>query len=689
MMEHEGFLEGQKIDLSKELSTLMTYQIDDVKEFAYRNINRSLTVVLPGTQRNNKSFGHIYDVKQSSTYNPSLKNFGTNYNSAVGARIIILQNRIQVFKGIMRMTKIISYKGELEYEVSLLGEFGGLVLKLGNEKLETLDFSAYNQSYSLANIINSWDNCGSGSGVVFGHLDYGTYSVNKHDWSYKTFRPGLFAKEYFEKIFSEAGYTFDFTLIDTPRFKSIIIPHNQKQLTKNSSTQLNVSYNDVVGQLMQTPDVGIVYEMPISTSLGTFTTSDNKTFTYTGANQTGLIITVRVRGEYYSDTDLNLWFAIDAPGAYGTVTYYLGSTPSLVEVGFDRVYTFTINLTTGNNIRFTAGVNDTSLNYLLRVFEINFLMGTASSQQVPINLNEDISMNECIPRNYSRIDFVRWFIRLFNLYVFEDRFIENHLIVKPHPDFYDYDASTFQDWSRKLNRDKKIELTPMSEVSARYYEFTYKSDSDYYNEQYKKRYNENYGNYIFDSQFQFANETDKAEIGFSGTPLVGYVGEDKVYSTIFKLSGTTEETIDSNIRILIAKKVTGVVSWDILNGVTVLGSYTNYCYIGHFDDPDAPANDLNFGVPKELFFALSSGAINVNQFNVYWSQYMAEITDKDSKMFIGTFFLSERDIETLDFSKFKWIDGALFRLNKIEDYNTSRRDECKVELLKVINTYYV
>jgi hypothetical protein len=93
-------------------------------------------------------------------------------------------------------------------------------------------------------------------------------------------------------------------------------------------------------------------------------------------------------------------------------------------------------------------------------------------------------------------------------------------------------------------------------------------------------------------------------------------------------------------------------------------------------------------VPKELFFTLLSGAINVTQFNVYWSPYMAEISDKDSKLMIAYFKLTNRDIYNLDFSKLIYVSGSYFRLNKIEDWNASELDVCKVELLKVINTVY-
>ena len=67
---------------------------------------------------------------------------------------------------------------------------------------------------------------------------------------------------------------------------------------------------------------------------------------------------------------------------------------------------------------------------------------------------------------------------------------------------------------------------------------------------------------------------------------------------------------------------------------------------------------------------------------------MAEITDKDSKLLTGAFRLTSKDIFDLDFGKPVYLDGALWRLNKIIDYNASEPDTCKVELLKIINLIY-
>ena len=58
----EIFIEGQPLDLSKDLSSEYTYAIDDIKDFSARNTNYSKTIVLPGNATNNKLFGHIFEL---------------------------------------------------------------------------------------------------------------------------------------------------------------------------------------------------------------------------------------------------------------------------------------------------------------------------------------------------------------------------------------------------------------------------------------------------------------------------------------------------------------------------------------------------------------------------------------------------------------------------------------------------
>ena len=160
-------------------------------------------------------------------------------------------------------------------------------------------------------------------------------------------------------------------------------------------------------------------------------------------------------------------------------------------------------------------------------------------------------------------------------------------------------------------------------------------------------------------------------------------------STILKLSNTsTEDKTEHNIRILQAKKLTGVTSYAIKNGATTLVSKTDYGYAGHLDDPNNPTADINFGAPKQLYFVLATSYPSANLFNSYWSENIAEITDKDSKLLTCNVLLKESDIYGLDFSKLIYINGSLWRINKVMDYNPLDLSTTKVEFLKVIELTY-
>lgn len=695
MSYNEMFVEGRQTDMSSDFSSLLTFMIDDIKNFGSRNTSRSLTIILPGTARNNDNFGNIFDFKSSNLYDPALKNVGYNFNAAIGAKVIIFQDRAQVFKGELRLLEIIIDKGVIEYEVSVIGELGGFIFALGNKKLDALDFSNYNLTYTADNIIASWNNPG-GSGVYFPHIDYGMASTDKHNWQYKTFRPALYAKEYIDKISIGSGYSILCPLFDTSRFKALVIPSTTKELSKTSdvsfkaSSVVNQSFNYTTDVNTNNPSHKISLE--VLSVQGNFSkATDNKSFTYLSPNPITEKVEFLVTGTFTKTTN-NSHFIVSL--YKNGFAYYSGVLPANQFGDTSVGGTFSV----GNNPGYPAIVisqNDVitlelafvgSGSYTISMDSATIFINNASNLLIPLNLGEQILINDTIPKNKLQAEFFTDILKLFNLYVIEDKYTANKLIITPFIDFY-LTGVTPIDWSNKMNRDKPQRLKPCSEMNARYYNFKYKDDSDFYNEEYRKRYNKNYGDYIYDSQFEFSNDNTDLPINFSGTPLVGYNGEDKVYSTIFKKSNNIEENIDSNIRILQTKKVVSN-PWNILNGDTVLSTINVYGYAGHLDSPDTPSNDLNFGVPEQLYFAAVAGALQVNQFNVYYSSYMAEITDKDSKMLTANFWLTPDDIQELDFSRFIYIDGSLFRINKIEDYNASIDDDCQVELLKVINTKY-
>ncbi len=675
-MRTEIYIDNYRLDLTKEISAEFTYAIDEIQDFATRNTSFSKTIILPGNETNNKLFGNIFEFGNSNLYNPAIPNVGYNFNATKSVPCIILVDKIQIFKGVLRMLEIIIDDRSIEYEVCVFGELGGFINALGNNKLENIDFGIADQTWNVTNIANSWDNI-SGTGVYYPLIDNGNVSTNKVDFSFDAFRPALYVKEYLTKILDGSGYTYDFPLLSTALMNRLVIPNNQKTLTKNATTQFIATPNNA--------NYPIASKVAFTASqLGPFIVNfANNTFTYNSATTTTINFQVVVSGAIIDPNTTFFDIALRKNGVNIASQGYVPNT-------FDYIFTADLSV---NNISVTNTdvfdifvISDAGSGFGYDITGDTILVGTDVISQVDISYGDTIVINDTIPKGIFQKDFFASIVKMFNLYVYEDKLVDKKLIIKPFIDFYD---GSQIDWTGKVDRGSVIRLKPMSEFTARYYDYKYKQDNDFFAENYRKKYNEGYGDFIYDSENDFVKEVDSTELIFAGTVLTQFTGTDKIYSTIYKKSNanTVEDKMDSVIRILQAKKITGRASWK-LNHTSGHDTYTAYGYAGHVNDPLNPTDDINWGAPKQLFFTTSSYTA-ANLFNGYWSEYIAEITDKDSKLLTCSLKLNEVDIYNLDFSKLIYIDGSLWRLNKVLDYNPMDFNVTKVELLKVIELNYI
>lgn len=700
------FIEDNELDINANFSQMINYSIDDLNNLDSKTTNFTKTIVLPGTAKNNRLLGNIFEFANSN-YTVNGQNVNYNFNASKSAKARIEVNGLQVLKGTLRLLEIIIDGEFIEYEIALFGELGGFFSKLGASKLTDLDFSAYNHQYNVTNIESSWDNAGNGSGYYYPLIDYGNTSPAtdtnffKKNFYYSAFRPAFFVREYIDKIITGAGYTCESNFFNTDFFKRLIIPNNQSRLAYKKTRIFNGVPSGTIGG----GGVPIINQLEAN-----FTTSDNKTWTYTGATNFSGSVNLKMAGTWRISNQTYLGnkvvkFSLYKNGAFlcNDNTFFGGARSQIGGLGNATTnvpFSFTTNYQPFNSF-FTLATNDTFSIVMESVsgtdaISVNItgisITLDGSPTLTPANYNDNLIVSDSLPKGILQKDFFASILKMFNLMVTEDKFKEKHLVIEPYVDFYNTDRTTYQDWSNKLDRSQVIKIKPMSEINARYYDIKFKQDADNFNEQYRKKFVVGYGDYRFDNELEFAKDTSTTEVIFSASPLVGYSGNDKIFPAIYKLNNGTEEMIEHNIRIMQAKKITGRTSWKInstakIFGVPVsYGTYTEYGYAGHLDNPFNPSSDLNFGIPEQIFFELNTGTLSNNLFNTYYSPYFAEITDKDSRLITCKMKLTERDINTLDFTKFIWIDGVLYRLYKIVDY--SEGELCEVQLLRVIYTTY-
>jgi len=683
MISTEIYVEDRKIDLLQDISTEFTYAIDDVSEFGSRNTSFSKTISIPGTATNNLVFGYIFELNNANFTDNTLPNVGYNFNVTKQANCKIFIDKVQIFKGTLRILEIVIDKETIEYQCSVFGELGGFINQLGNKRLEDLDFSAYNHTYSVANISSSWDNAG-GSGYYYPLIDYGnvstgTYGTAKKDFQYTTFRPALYVKEYIQKIFADTNYTFDCSFFNSALFNRLIVPHNQTTITALNNTSLNATA--IERSMVLTSDPFVQYTL---VTAGSFTLDGTNTlFTYGGTSITTNIQVTLTGTVTIHDTNQPNYSVILRKNGVA-----IGSQDFDANVRPFMACDFTVQgVTFANTDTMQVEILGTNMSIDIVFGEIKIT--TSTPTQVQINLGETITVNDTIPKGIFQRDFFLSIVKMFNLYVYENKFNDKELVISPFVDFYPEVSANAEDWTNKIDRAKPLSIKPMSEINARYYNYKFKQDNDFYNENYRKKYTEGYGDFIYDTEFDFVKETDTLELIFAASVLYQATGQDKVFPAIYKKSNSNnaEDRMDSIIRIMQVKKITSVESWSIMNNSTTLASYTSYGYAGHLDDPINPTNDINFGAPQELQFTPNSYP-STNIFNAYHSPYLAEITSKDSKLLTCFGLLDIVDIFNLDFSKYVWIDGVLFRLNKVENFNPMEYNTTKLSFLKVIETKY-
>lgn len=721
-MRTEIFIEGRRVDLYDDISIELTYQIDDVREFGSRETNFSKTIVMPGTGRNNRQFGYIFEFGSQNAYDPASPNIDFNFNASKQAACVVYVDKVQVMKGVIRLLEIVRTGDVVEYECAVFGELGGFVQDLGNAKIEALDFSAYDEAWTVQNIKDSWEPTSGisisgvlltgyypASGVFYPLVDYGGVSSNKHDWDFRAYRPALYVKEYLRKIIDGAGYTYESDFMDTQFFHRLVIPNNQKTLKRQTTLGLSAT-----AQVYTYTNVGNVRWDAVS--LGDFTKNAPGTiFTYNSATAFTGTLSVTLFGEVL-ESGTTLEIEIRKNGAAIYLHVNSPNAGDLVDLAVDLP-----NQTFNQNDTLSVYI-DTDIRGLgISITEGAILLNSATPTFVTLGYGDTIAINDTIPRGVFQRDFFASIVKMFNLYVTEDPARDKHIIITPYIDYYlrgtdtllevDDFGTIFQvddqydliiasgvdssiDWTDKLDRGAPIRLRPMSELNGRYFEYKYKADADYYNEQYRIKYGQGYADYLEDTGYVFAKEKQTAELIFSGTPIVGYTGEDKPVSTVFKLTNTadaapTEDKTEHNIRIFQIKKVEGISPYAIKNGGTNIESgLTSYGWGGHLDDPITPRADINFGTPSELYFDLAAQYPAANLFTSFWFDWVAEITDKDSKLMTANFRLTEMDILSLNFARLIYIDGTLWRLNRIIDYNPMRDATTKVELLKVMELNY-
>jgi hypothetical protein len=123
-------------------------------------------------------------------------------------------------------------------------------------------------------------------------------------------------------------------------------------------------------------------------------------------------------------------------------------------------------------------------------------------------------------------------------------------------------------------------------------------------------------------------------------------------------------------------------NWYLRNEIGIDVTELTYPYVGHLDNIDEPTFDFNFGVPKVVYYPAT--IYTNNNLLSYHNRFIQELVSRYGKMVSLYAMIDSQLINTLDFRNLINIDGVVYRLQKISDYDSGKESSTLIELIRII-----
>lgn len=210
------------LDVEKQSVFPLTFSISDIRDISKKKGTFSKSIILAGNKNNNVLLNNYFDINiVAGTFNINK----LQYCNVIQNGIPILENALMQLVSINKEQQDSNYEQEVTYTVLIKDSTSDFFSSINNKYLTDLKFDYLNHIYTADNVIDSFGNT-----VEDGYryvMPYTPNVVSDNKFQLTDFSPGIFAKTYFDKIFSTAGFNYNWTNMtgDTIHFDKLLIPY--------------------------------------------------------------------------------------------------------------------------------------------------------------------------------------------------------------------------------------------------------------------------------------------------------------------------------------------------------------------------------------------------------------------------------------------------------------------------------
>jgi hypothetical protein len=212
LIEGKRVFAGNASDIGLEISR----SVFDILEPDKRKADFTRTASIAGSKEADEVFMAMFDVNFTVT--------STSFDPGKRAKAIISTDTLPELIGYCQLTDIeILDERRHTYKVVFYGIVADLFKNISDKKLSDIDWSDLNHDLTAANIEGSFTPT-LGEGYVYPLVNYGNLSIRFPNFRVAPdrFRPWLFWKEIWDRIFNDAGTRYVSNFINSEKFKRLI-----------------------------------------------------------------------------------------------------------------------------------------------------------------------------------------------------------------------------------------------------------------------------------------------------------------------------------------------------------------------------------------------------------------------------------------------------------------------------------
>ena len=700
------------IDLSNDVAVPITFSVADVKQPQSRTRSFSKSIDIPGTSNNLRFFTSAFGLATDGTGNEF-----TIFNPSLKAPCNYFKDDLLIFSGQLQLTNVKKVNGDYSFSCILYSNIVDYFAELKNKKLSELGWGEYNHNLNAENITKSWDSkikingtsvnnfVGKGGknpiakGYVYPLINYGYPTpLNTNVYKVTDLIPYVYARECLTKIFKFIGLTIsnlDTDFINSLDFKRLIYGSSggEKLRISNAEKAARSLQLTTINEPLRTTysvfkDNSFSFQNDLL--IGTYTKTNTKTTIsgkYINIGATGkynLSYTTKIKINTPTTLDVNDYASIIEIYKNGflisSAPFAITKTNTEITISFNTDIDSNINDKYRLNIHFgfeILGLNNLQYEIYDGTLTVTAIDGVITDESI-------IEVGTLLP-DITCSEFLSGIISMFNLYITDA--VDSKVSIYTINEYYGKDYKNYLDWTNKVDHSKEIIINSASLIEGKNYQFKWSAEKDYYNDLYLKASKKTFGNFNYEVEDTFKTGDKVWQLPFA--QYVPVKMNDLVIPQIY--------TIDNGV----AKTYKGKGLLTFYNGLyigkvvirkdnlTLDNTYQNYPVVHHFNFEindtllTFPKWDLHFET-REVRFDKIDTIPTLNLFNRFHEKNIKEITSKSSKLIEIYIKLTSKEILSIDFKKLIMIEGVLYKLNLISDFDSDAYESTKVELLKFI-----